>query len=466
MRQKAFTACAATVAIGCGLGLTGYAAPMAAVGTGFAAHNACAVTFVAERGAESASEDMPHHPLSRHLSTTVDKNAKSSTSSFYGFFSSTAYFSDGLGCTLASSKPTFEALEKRTLPDADSPWPRGNKLDTTGLTSRQQQAINTAINAAFGTEPNNPGQKSPGQKSPGRNTRDQLNTRAIVVVHRGNLIAEQYARGFTPETRQLGWSLTKSVTNLMVGRLTQQSKLSVSDQNLLPEWSGDARSEISIDNLLRMSSGLEWNENAELRTSITEMLYRSDDMAKTAGQSQLVRSPGGYQQYSSGTTNILCQVMRQKSGMGLDMAVKLIYQPLHMNSALLEPDASGGLVCSSNMWATPRDWAKIGQLALQNGRWEGQQLLPLNWMTYSTLHVNVETPHNGYGAHWWTNTRHDGTLRYPELPTDTYWAAGHNGQRIMVVPSAELVVVRMGNTPNDDDVKMAPLVAALTETLT
>lgn len=450
MRPKALTACAATIAIACGLGLTGYAAPMAAVGTGFAAHNACAVTFVAERGADSARHDMPHHPLSRHLTTTVDTESKTSTSSFYGFFSSTAYFQDGLGCTLAEHKPNFEAVKKRTLPEINSTWPRGKHPDASKLTNRQKESVASAVHEAFGTD---------------QRSQRKLNTRAVVVVHQGRLVAEQYAPGFSADTRQLGWSLTKSVTNLMVGRLTHKSVLSVSDQNLLPEWSDDARREISIDNLLRMSSGLEWNENAELRTSITEMLYRSNDMAKTAGESQLVRRPGGYQQYSSGTTNILCQVMRQKSGMGLDMAIELLYQPLHMSSALLEPDASGGLVCSSNMWATPRDWAKVGQLALQNGRWEGQQLLPTNWMAYSTLHVNVETPHNGYGAHWWTNTRHDDTLRYPELPADTYWAAGHNGQRIIVVPSADLVVVRMGYTPEDEDVKMGPLVSKLAEAL-
>lgn len=450
MRRKAFTACVAATAIACGIGLTGYAAPLATVGTGFAAHNSCAVTFVADRGADSAQHDMPKHPMAKHLSTTVNAVEQSSTSSFYGFFSSTAYFQEGLGCTLAESKPNFEPMPARPLPEPDAPWPRGERQDTSHLSHRQQQSIAKIVQSAFG-----------------ENSEDskQLSTRAVVVAHRGKLVSEKYASGFTPGTRQLGWSLTKSVTNLMVGRLTQESVLSVSDDNLMPAWSKDARSQITIDNLLRMSSGLEWNENAELRTSITEMLYRSDDMAQTAGEAPLVRRPGGFQQYSSGTTNILCQVMREKSGLQLDMAAKLIYQPLHMSTALLEPDASGGLVCSSNMWAAPRDWAKVGQLALQKGSWEGKQLLPTNWMTYSTLHVNVETPHNGYGAHWWTNSRHDGSLRYPKLPADAYWAAGHNGQWIAVVPSAELVVVRMGNTPEGTDVRMEPVVAGLVASL-
>jgi CubicO group peptidase (beta-lactamase class C family) len=125
-----------------------------------------------------------------------------------------------------------------------------------------------------------------------------------------------------------------------------------------------------------------------------------------------------------------------------------LFAPLGLSTAVWEPDASGTPVCSSYLWATPRDFATIGQFALQDGRWGDEQLLPEGWMQRSTTATEVaQGEEQGYAAGWWVNQQADGTLVNPGLPDDAYWASGHDGQRLYVVPSSRLVVLRMGFTP-------------------
>ena len=129
----------------------------------------------------------------------------------------------------------------------------------------------------------------------------------------------------------------------------------------------------------------------------------------------------------------------------------------------MEPDAAGNPVCSSYVWATPRDWAAIGQFALQGGQWGGEQLLPTDWMANSTKAIDVVSEEKGYAAGWWVNRQADGSLVEPSLPADAYWASGHDGQQIFVVPSADLVVVRLGFSPTLEKAQLrtVPLVASM-----
>jgi CubicO group peptidase (beta-lactamase class C family) len=157
------------------------------------------------------------------------------------------------------------------------------------------------------------------------------------------------------------------------------------------------------------------------------------------------------QQYSSGNTNLLCSVLVERTGLGADLPRQLLLGPLGLTSAVFEPDAAGTPVCSSYLWATPRDWAAIGQFALQNGEWNGEQLLPVDWMARTLTVEDVEeTDDPGNGMSWRTNAMLDGELRWPGLPEDTYYASGHDGQKLLVVPSEDLVVVRLGFTPDAD----------------
>ena len=197
-----------------------------------------------------------------------------------------------------------------------------------------------------------------------------------------------------------------------------------------------------------MRSGLEWDETYDLGTPITQMLYLRSDMAGFAAAQPLGHGIGEFQQYSSGSTNILCSVLLERAGGDAGLVDDLLFAPLGLSSAVWETDGTGTPVCSSYLWATPRDWAALGQFALADGVWEGERLLPEDWMTQSTTNVGAaESDADAYGMSWWLNQRADGTLRYPTLPSDAYWMSGHDGQRVYVVPSADLVVVRMGFSP-------------------
>ncbi len=422
-----------------------YARPLLKTGTGYAAHNACAVRLLAGRGTDAPARDLPDNPLVPYLRTSVDAGAGTARSSILGvLYPQTAYYTSGFGCTIADERPQLPTREPAARVSAA--WSTG----APGLTDTGTTAVDAALERAFGSD---------------AQEQSRLGTRAVVVVHDGRLIAERYGDGFTAETAQLGWSMAKSVTNLMAGRLVQQGRLSLAESNLRPEWT-DRRADITVEQLLRMTSGLTWDETYDLGTPITRMLYLEDDMGEYAASLPPAHSPGSYQQYSSGTTNILCQILQERSGLGADLAAQLIFTPLGMASAVLEPDATGHPVCSSYLWATPRDWAVIGQFALQDGRWNGRDLLPDGWMQRSTTLTDVRTEDDGLGAHWWANRRADGTLRFPTMPADTYWASGHDGQRVLVIPSVDLVVVRMGITADDVDLGIDRLVADLVEAVT
>lgn len=426
------------------VGLAGgywYARPLLLTGTGYAAHNDCAVRGIA--GRDNPEADLPPNPLVPYLRTaSPDDPSSGTTVTVLGFLASqTAYYSMS-GCTLGAVSAAAA--------DAPKPVPTTPNPLATAATPTPSPEVDKLVAAAFGDD------LPAAQKS-------ALGTRAVVVVHGGRIVAERYAPGFTATTPQLGWSMGKSVTNLLLGRLVQAGKIAVTDDHLRPDWT-DERAKITVDQLERMTSGLTWNEEYDLGTPITEMLYLQSDMGGFAASQPLAHEPGTYQQYSSGSTNILCSVLRARSGLGPQLPSQQLFAPLGLGSAVWETDQSGTPVCSSYLWATPRDWATIGQFALQDGVWHGQRLLPAGWMKQSTtakMVILAEEP--GYAAGWWANKQADGTLVEPSLPADAYWANGHDGQRLFVVPSADLVVVRLGFSPEIEpaDLRVVDLVKGL-----
>lgn len=415
-----------------GVGGYWYVRPLLLTGTGYAAHNACATTFVAGRSA-GVTDDLPPNPLVPHLRTTLSMTDRSaSTTLTAGRARRQAWFWPGYGCTLADTPPPQTPRVPVTPVGPGLQTPDAAALAAAGLDG---ETLDAALARAFGDDLDTDGAAA-------------LGTRGVVVLHRGRLVAERYAEGFSSQTPQLGWSMAKSVTNLMVGRLELQGKITVTDDHLLPSWT-DERAAITVDDLMRMTSGLRWDETYDLGTPITEMLYLREDMAAFAASQPLAHDPGSHQQYSSGSTNILCSVLRRRTGSGPDLPYRQLLAPLGVTSAVWEPDASGTTVCSSYLWATPRDWALIGQFALANGRRDGTQLLPGDWMARSTRLEPVATSEErGYAAGWWVNRLADGSLAWPAMPADAYWASGHDGQRLVVVPSADLVVVRLGFSPS------------------
>jgi CubicO group peptidase (beta-lactamase class C family) len=257
-------------------------------------------------------------------------------------------------------------------------------------------------------------------------------------------------------TSHYGWSMTKSVTNVMIGILVGQGVLDIYAPAPVAQWSDplDPRNAITIDQLLRMSSGLKFVEGYEespFDSDVVTMLYGNVwDKADYSASQGLVASPGTLYHYSSGTPVILQNIIRNTFGTleeYLQFPRRELFDKLGMRSALIEPDYVGNYVGGSLMWATPRDWARFGLFCLQDGVWEGERILPEGWMTYSTTPTasEPEEPYGKYGAQFWLNV---GGVRYPSLPEDIFECSGHDVQKVTVIPSRNLVVVRVGYTPD------------------
>ncbi len=416
---------AASLAVAVAVAVTGvylWQGPLLLTGTGYAAHNACAVEKVAGR-ADSAS-DLPPNPLVPYV--RVQSHDEVTTASVLGVGTpQQARYTEGFGCTLASGP--LDLGEPTAVGSERNPF-------THAIVEAPDPELEAAIARAF----------ADGEPA---EVVENLGTRAIVVVKDGALVGERYGEGFGASTPQLGWSMSKSVTSLLTGMLVKQGVVSLDDDQLRPEWT-DERASITVENLLRMNAGLAWDETYDLGTPITRMLYLEPDMGGYVAGLPLAHPVGEVQQYSSGSTNALCSVLAERTGLGADLPRQTIFPALGLASAVWEPDAAGTPVCSSYLWATPRDWAAIGQFALQNGEWNGEQLLPEDWMEQSLTVTDTGVSDDpGYGLGWRTNVLPDGSLRWPSLPEDAFSANGHDGQMMIVIPSEGLVVVRLGFTP-------------------
>jgi CubicO group peptidase (beta-lactamase class C family) len=246
--------------------------------------------------------------------------------------------------------------------------------------------------------------------------------------------------------------MTKSVVNALVGVLVKQGKVSLSDSVPIPEWkrASDPRRRITLEQLLHMTSGLQFDEDyGNPLSDVTTMLFGVPDAAAYAAAKPLEAEPGARWSYSSGTTNIIAYAIRQIVGDSdyLEFPRRALFDRLSMTSAVMETDASGTFVGSSFMYATARDWARFGLLYLHDGVWLGERILPEGWVAFTRAPAPA-TLDRQYGAHFW--------LRIPEeyrcgngsrrLPADAFHANGYEGQFVTVIPSRELVLVRLGLT--------------------
>ena len=404
----------------------------APVATGYAAKIVCSGHFVSGRTPRDVQGDLPDNPLTPFIRTATDDSESTTTANLFGVWSTTAWFTNGNGCTLADDHPGF--TEHDASPPRDAEWPAGDTVSAEPGVS-DPAALASALDDAFSEADASPDASPDAPPVKG--------TRAVVVVHEGRIVAERYAEGFDADTPLLGWSMSKSIASAAVGRLVGQGVLSLDDDELVAAWEDD-RAAITVDQLLHMASGLEFEEIYDVGTTATEMLFTPGSTAAVAAAQPLVAEPGTRWSYSSGTSNILCEVARDAGGFeGPEMIDELIFDPLGMDSAVMEPDATGLPVCSSFTYATARDWARFGLLYARDGMWMGERLLPEGWVDYTTTPVALdnELP---YGAHWWLNTGADGTMRMPTVPADAFWASGNEGQQVVVIPSEDLVVVRLG----------------------
>ncbi|MGB0806213.1 MAG: serine hydrolase domain-containing protein [Salibacteraceae bacterium] len=407
--------------------------------SGFGAKAVCSCVYVSNRTAQSAIDnELAAFPLSLG-DFFVTPEDKSATGSVFGFAEAKAIYREGLGCTLIREISEIDIRNqipdlKLTKPVLSNTvyWPFGTKLVDTIPSNVNMEKLQLVISKAF--EDSNP-------KIP-------ANTRGIVVIYKGQLITEKYAKGFDKNMPQLGWSMTKSVTNMLYGILDIKEEINIMEPTLISSWQNDDRAKITTDQLLRMSSGLYWEEVYSNVSTATNMLYKFSDMGGFA-QSQMVEfAPEQKWYYSSGSTNILSLMLRKKLGDEnyYEFAQNELFSKIGITTAVIEPDASGTFVGSSYMWASARDWARLGLLYLNKGNWYGNQIMTEDWVNYSVT-PTPKAPKGEYGSQWWLNAGEPGNPSnrlLPNVPTDMYMMDGYEGQRVFVVPSSDLVVVRLG----------------------
>ncbi len=409
--------------------------------SGFGAKDLCSCVFVGGRTEASVLEnELGGMPFS--LGTfKVNMEDSSATGSVFGLARVKAIYRKGLGCTLVREKTVDEikkelpglTIKKPVLSDT-LPWPYGTRTGDTIPPGVDMKALTSAIDEAF-TE-NTPDKKK--------------NTRSVVVIYKNLLIAERYAPGFDRTASQLGWSMSKSITNAMIGMLVNEGLLDIHAPAPVPLWKDpkDPRHRITTDQLMRMSSGLEWEEVYSKKSSVTVMLYQKANMGWYAASRKLQYQPDEKWYYSSGTTNILQMMMR--SMLGNKGYYRFLYDNLFyklgVSTAVFEPDASGTLVGSSYMWASARDWARLGLLFLNDGVWNGERILPEGWVKYSST-PTPKAPQGKYGAQFWLNAGsqgHPDDRVMPDVPSDGFYMDGYEGQTVMIVPSKHAVIVRLG----------------------
>jgi len=440
------------------------------LGAGYAAKYLCSSTFISKRDpAIVFQEDVaPLNPISIAVDWRVDPARQSASADAFGLFSSTAIYREGCGCSLVvgttEEKMRRQTFYQQNIEDVrparrnDLPWPEGSRgpEDPASL-GIDPVKLQKALDAAFAEpSPDNP-----------------RKTRAVVVVYAGRLAAERYAPGFDKDMPLLGWSMSKSVTNALVGIQVKSGLLDIMAPAPVAEWqqAGDPRKEITLDQLLRMSDGLEFEESYLPPDDTTRMLYESYDFAAYAAGKPLVAKPDAKWNYSSGTANIIARIVRRTAEKShanyYDFIRGELFDKIGMYSAVMEPDASGTFVGSSYTFAIPRDWARFGLLYLQDGIWQGERILPAGWVKYTTT-PTPQAPRGEYGALFWLNAgspSQPGDRRWPRAPQDAYAALGFQEQKVIIIPSKKLVLVRFGATTDrkswNSDEFIANVLAAL-----
>jgi CubicO group peptidase (beta-lactamase class C family) len=279
-------------------------------------------------------------------------------------------------------------------------------------------------------------------------------TYAVVVVHRGRIVAERYVNALPnwvgdpipvdAETPLLSWSMAKSMLHAAVGIVVGDGRLDVDAPGLVPEWVDDERAAITFPDLLAMRDGLAWNEDYVDAggSQVIEMLFGEghEDVGAFARARRAAVAPDTRFNYSSGTTNVVSGIVADVVGRGDAYTAFLrerLFEPIGMRTAEPTLDASGLWVASSYVHATAEDFARFGYLYLRDGVWDGRRILPEGWVDTGRRLRSIDPDDGrGYGWQWWVTHDEHGT----------FWANGYEGQSILVSPANDLVVVRCGNT--------------------
>jgi CubicO group peptidase (beta-lactamase class C family) len=396
--------------------------------SGFAAKSIASGHFIDHRSQEMIEKGDNDIDMIDLAKNKIDEAGKFATASVYGLKERKAIYREGLGATLINddfdeSKPYI--IPKRIKLLNNLPFPYGNNEPKDSIFPKvDYKKLNEAVADAFD-----------------KNGESTKRTRSVLVVYKDKIIAEKYDTGFNKNSKILGWSMTKSITSAIFGVLEKQKKYDIYKPAPIAEWQKDERKIITTNDLLHMNSGLEWEENYSTICDATKMLFQAEDMSRVQLEKSVAYKPDSHWNYSSGTTNLLSGILRgqfKTHQQYLDFWYTELIDKIGMHSMVVETDMVGNYVGSSYGWATTRDWSKFGLLYLHNGNWNGEQILAESWVNYTRTPTN--TSKGEYGAHFWLNAGG----RYKDVPSDMYFCSGYQGQMVAIIPSLELVIVRMG----------------------
>lgn len=405
--------------------------------TGYAAKNLASAVFVSGRSQAGVEALDLNFSFIRYTRNRVDTAGKTVVSRFL-WGSSTAIYREGLGCTLLRGDTetelrgfSYPASAAKAVSRDTLDWPMGNRLADTlvpGIDTKKlnEIAVGLVDKGAYNGH-----------------------AFAFVVLYHGVQVAERYQQGIGPDTRLLSWSMAKSFTNTLAGIMVKDHGWDINQPAGLPEWQNDDRRSITANHLLQMQSGLEWNEDYGNRSDVTLMLHDEADFAAFAASKPLAHQPGTHWYYSSGSTNVVCRLIR--NALNSDEACyRLVREELFartgMNGAVFETDASGTPVGSSYVYATARDFARFALLYLQDGVFAGERILPEGWVNYTTTPASGSKA--GYGSSFWLNRGKE----FSNLPETMFYCKGHDGQRIFMLPEQQLAVVVLGYSPKPDNI--------------
>lgn len=423
------------------LGITRNAAGMAAKGV-------CSAAFVAHRPVAGLlqAEVLPASPVLGLISISVQEIDQRVQARFAGLFEREAQWLPGRGCVLDARHGPVRPSPQPPV-DTTTAWPVGEAalapdqwgagVDSAGLQRSVQQAF---VGAG---DPN------------------AANARGIAVIHNGRALVLQTAPGFAADTALHGWSMTKTVLGMLSYKLAHDTDLSFDtpvvdafNSNREPAWVAhwrqDARKTITVADLMFMRDGLASEEEYAPWGSVPRMLWDSRDAAAFAAAAAPEAPPGQRWRYLSQTANLLAAVDRGRMRSDADYWAypdKALFGPIGAGTAVLETDTAGNWVGSSYLWASVGDWARLGQLMLQDGRWGDQQVIPPGWWAMASTAATDEGDGPGYGALTWRIADPTaGRCKGYGLPSDTLAMSGHWGQVVAMVPSRNAVIVRLGWT--------------------
>jgi len=418
------------------------------VAAGMAAKAVCSANFVADRSGsadELMAEDVDGaSPAFALVSTSIDDEEKSVSARFLGVVSQRATLMDERGCVLDGDVDTTAEPVTPDSPDP-APWPVGD-----AAVADVNPALETVLDGAMA----------------GAGDVTGANTRAVAVIQGDQLVGLRTAEGFTPQTPQHGWSMTKTVAAMLLYMRATEVGLDLQtpvvdsfptgrEPEWVAEWRQDERAEITVMDLLHMTDGLDNDEGYAPGGSVPEMLWSAPDMAAWAAAHPAAQPAGTSWQYLSATSNILAEVTRAQFDTDEEYWAypqQALFGPLGIDTATLETDASGTWVGSSYLWASVLDWARLGRLMMADGTWDGTQVMPPGWVDLATARAMPDGEGHGYGAQtWMLGDPIGGECKdYPGVPEDTMAMEGHWGQLVAMVPSRNAEIVRLGWTFESD----------------